>query len=194
VGFRISKAIISTSITEVVEGKEEQTIWGIRLSSEYDSLLRLTKSTSNPKIFLVAVSRCLDFFGLLFILCTSPRSGPRFSMFGLLCSGTLVAKSYPVILFIPTSMSALGSPRSLSRTQPPVNRKTKWSPSGLPLSISCATSARILLISASSCVRVKVGGVVRTAGNSIVLYFFEMVVGGVDVASVVVIGVGRLRF
>jgi len=40
----------------------------------------------------------------------------------------------------------------------------------------------------------KGGGVARTAGNSIVLYFFEMVVGGVDVASVVVIGVGRLRF
>lgn len=177
-----------------VEGEVEQTICGIRLSSEYVSLLRLTKSISSPRIFVVAVSRCLDFSGLLSILCTLRGSKPYSSMFALMYSESRVAKLYPLILFIPTSMSTLRIPRSLSRTQPPVKRKTRRSSSGLSLSISCAASTRSLRTAASSGERARVCGAVGIVGVVIVLYLFEALVGGEDVVVVVAVGMSRLRF
>jgi len=116
-------------------------------------------------------------------------------MFALMYSESRVAKLYPLILFIPTSMSTLRVPRSLSRTQPPVKRKTRRSSSGLSLSISCAASIRSLHTAASSGERARVREVVGVVGVVIVLYLFEALVGErEDVVVVVVVEMSRLRF
>ena len=73
-------------------------------------------------------------------------------------SETLVAKLKPVILLMPTSMSLETPPRSLSRTHPPVKRRTRGSSSeGLVESISAATSTRSFRTDSSSAVRLRVG-------------------------------------
>ena len=71
-------------------------------------------------------------------------------------------------------MSALWSPRSLSRTQPPLKRKTKRSSSDFSLSISCAASTKRLRRTASSGERVRVGILVRITEDAIVWRFFEI--------------------
>jgi len=85
-------------------------------------------------------------------------------------------------------MSALWSPRSLSRTQPPVKRKTKRSSWHFSLSISCAASTKILRRTASLDERVRVGWVVTIAEDVIVWCIIEMSTGvGEDVLMVAVV-------
>mmetsp|Transcript_14223 Transcript_14223/g.40689 ORF Transcript_14223/g.40689 Transcript_14223/m.40689 type:complete len:232 (+) Transcript_14223:1221-1916(+) len=105
-------------------------IVGIRLSpaSAYDSLRRLTKSTSTPQIRIVAVSRCLDCSGFAAMSPTvddaasaaprpSPPSRPLAS-----ASTTRSAKVAPLQLSSATSTSLVTRPSALSRTQPPQMR------------------------------------------------------------------------
>jgi len=92
--FEIPKAIKSRCPAETrVEGKGAQTMFGIRAYPEYDSLLRLTKSISNPPSCIIVVSRGLEFSGLPWILVTSPSSQPQWCSFTLLKWNSPVAKS-----------------------------------------------------------------------------------------------------
>ena len=74
-------------------------------------------------------------------------------------------------------MSMPWVPRSLSRTQPPVKRKTRASSSGLYLLISCAALTRSLLTGVSLGEGARVCGLVGGAGIVIALYLFRAWVG-----------------
>jgi len=89
--------------------------------------------------------------------------------------GELVAKSDPLILFIPTSMSTLQVPRWLSRTQPAVKSETRRSFWGLSPSINCTASLRSLRPGTSSGERVRV--VVGAVRVVIVLIYLKRWLG-----------------
>lgn len=80
---------------------------GIRLFSAYSSVLRLTKSNSEPKMVVRAVSRCFERSGLLSILAILSTWSPLTDeQKKTSCS----AKGNPIIDSRAISMSLLGDP------------------------------------------------------------------------------------
>mmetsp|Transcript_29942 Transcript_29942/g.75341 ORF Transcript_29942/g.75341 Transcript_29942/m.75341 type:complete len:442 (+) Transcript_29942:517-1842(+) len=111
---------------------------GMRVSV-YSSALRLTKSSSKPMTLAVAVSRCLDWSGLLLITPIEPIFSLRPVASKWLRRWS--AKSLPIWSSIAMSMSEEGRPMILSRTHPPATLSTQPSLRCRTTSISSAKSA-----------------------------------------------------